>query len=240
MSEPLRIALVAEGPTDRIVLEAAIQAILNERPYVLTQLQPEGSLVFGERGTGWGGVYRWCKQSAERGKGRLANDRLIFSQFHILLLHLDADVAGHKYAEANIDPKQGDKPIPCDKPCPPPANTTNALRVVLLSWCGERTTPKNVVICMPSKSTEAWVVRALFPGDIAVRQGIECFANPESRLGQQPKRSRIRKCQRDYQDRSNRLRDAWQELLKLTEAARFQDDFEKALSRINSNAPAEG
>ena len=47
MAESLRIALVAEGPTDRIVIEAALKAILGERTFVLTQLQPEGSIAFG-------------------------------------------------------------------------------------------------------------------------------------------------------------------------------------------------
>lgn len=87
MSELLHIALVAEGPTDRIVLEAVIKAILNNRPFVLNQLQPEGSLAFGELGAGWSGVYRWCKQSVKRGSGRLSNDRLVFNLYDILILH---------------------------------------------------------------------------------------------------------------------------------------------------------
>ena len=39
MYEP-RIALIAEGPTDFIVIEAALKATL-QRPFVLNQLQPE-------------------------------------------------------------------------------------------------------------------------------------------------------------------------------------------------------
>lgn len=41
MSEPLRIAVVAEGVTDFAVIEAAISAMLSERPFVLTALQPK-------------------------------------------------------------------------------------------------------------------------------------------------------------------------------------------------------
>ena len=41
MSEPLRIALVAEGPTDQPLIAAALNAILPSQPFVLTQLQPE-------------------------------------------------------------------------------------------------------------------------------------------------------------------------------------------------------
>lgn len=66
MSEPLRIAVVAEGVTDFAVIEAAIAAMLAERPFVLTALQPEGNVAFtgggeaGPFGGGWKGVYRWC------------------------------------------------------------------------------------------------------------------------------------------------------------------------------------
>ena len=39
----LRIALVAEGPTDFVIIEAALKAIL-PGAFILTQLQPEASL----------------------------------------------------------------------------------------------------------------------------------------------------------------------------------------------------
>lgn len=54
----LRIALVAEGPTDCIVIEAALNSFLT-RPFILTQLQPEDFQAlggFGATGAGWGGV----------------------------------------------------------------------------------------------------------------------------------------------------------------------------------------
>src|SRR5205085_10570829 len=93
MSDPLRIALVAEGPTDGVVIEAALRSMLSERPFVLTQIFPEGSISFGQLGTGWAGVYRWCHQSAKRGNGRLQGDALVFQNYDLLILHLDADVA---------------------------------------------------------------------------------------------------------------------------------------------------
>lgn len=57
MSDPLHIALVVEGPTDRIVIEAVLKAMLRDRAFVITQLQPEGSVAFGGLGAGWVGVY---------------------------------------------------------------------------------------------------------------------------------------------------------------------------------------
>jgi hypothetical protein len=214
MSDPLRVALVAEGPTDGVVIEASLRAILKARAFVLTQIFPEGSAVFGGLGSGWGGVYRWCHQSALRGNGRLRDDQLVFQNYDLLLLHLDADVAGCAYQDDEITPKGSDGTLPCEQACPPASASTNALRPVLLSWCGEATVPAKAVICMPSKSTEAWVVASLFPDDKAVAQGIECNAKPELRLGQQKKSRRIRKAKHDYLARSKELEAAWPNVAK--------------------------
>lgn len=238
MSEPLRIALVAEGPTDRVVIEAALQAMLTDRAFVLKQLQPEGSLAFGgfgKSGGGWTGVYKWCKQAATRGDGQLARDALLFENYDLLLLHLDADVAGMKYADESITPQPSDGMLPCKRPCPPASETADALRTVLLSWCGETTVPARTVVCMPSKSTEAWVIAVLFPKDLAMKRGIECFPDPESRLGQQPKARRIRKNRRDYQDHADDLERGWPGLATygaLGEALRFQSEFLTALATV--------
>jgi hypothetical protein len=226
MSEPLRIALAAEGPTDRVVIEALLQAILGVRPFVLQQLQPEGSLAFGKLGSGWTGVYRWCKQSAGRGGGHVSGDALLFQNYDLLILHVDADVAGMKYADDSIVPQAGDGELPCERPCPPASDTANALRAVVLSWCGEVAVPSGTILCVPSKSTETWVVGALFPGDPALQQRGECLPNPESRLAQQPKPRRIRKSQRDYQNRAADLKEAWPRLvIAFGEALRFQEEF---------------
>jgi len=228
MSDPLRVALVAEGPTDGVVIAAALRSMLGARPFVLTQIFPEGSTSFGELGSGWVGIYRWCHQSAKRGEGRLSADKLVFQNCDLLILQLDADVAGFQYDDGTIAPEATDGALPCHKPCPPPADTTDSLRAVLLSWCGEDATPARTVVCMPSKSTEAWVVAALFPNDQAMSNGIECYPNPESRLGQQPKANRIRKKKREYQRRTKDMEDAWPRLAaqgNLGEAQRFQVEF---------------
>jgi hypothetical protein len=228
MFDPLRVALVAEGPTDGVVVEAALRSMLPGRSFVLQQIFPEGSVSFGDLGTGWVGVYRWCHQSAKRGGGRLKNDALVFQNYDLLLLHLDADVAASQYSQGSIAPHANDGLLPCERDCPPPSDTTNALRRVLLSWCGETAPPVGTVICMPSKSTEAWVIGALFPTDRAMRQGIECYPDPEGRLGQQPKVKRIRKTRRDYEAHSKEIEAAWPRLasaLSLGEALRFQSEF---------------
>jgi len=228
MSEPLRVALVAEGPTDGIVIEAALRAVLGERPFVLKQIFPEGSTSFGELGTGWVGVYRWRHQSARRGKGKLSGDALVFQHYDALILHLDADVAGCRYADGSITPEPSDRALPCEHPCPPPQTTTNALRDVLLSWCGETSAPAHTVICTPSKSTEAWVLAMLFREDRAVRQGIECFADPEARLSQQPVSKRLRKRRRDYVEHADQFTVEWPRIAEaaaLSQAHRFATEI---------------
>jgi hypothetical protein len=102
----------------------------------------------------------------------------------------------------------------------------------LLSWCREASTPRTVVICMPSRNSEAWVLAAFFPNDQAARAGIECLRDPEARLAQQPKGRRIRKSQQEYIARRVALCDAWPQLSgALVEAQRFQREFISALPR---------
>ena len=61
MSELIRIGLVAEGVTDKVVIEAAIEAMIGDRPYILKLLQPENSAFHaGPFGGGWKGVSAWC------------------------------------------------------------------------------------------------------------------------------------------------------------------------------------
>lgn len=236
MSEALRLALVAEGPTDRVLIDAAISRVLEERPFILIQLQPEGSLAFGPLGGGWGGVYRWCNQAVER-DGSLSNDPL-FSSYDLLILHLDADVADADYDDANIQDAAGD--LPCARPCPPPRATTNRLRRVLLRWVGETKPPDRTVFCTPSKSTEAWVLAACFPSDREVRGGgLECLHNPESRLAQQPVRKRIKKSVSDYEKHKDSLREAWPRVTEIcTEAWRFSGEFRTAVQTVDAIASA--
>ena len=229
MSEPLRIALVAEGPTDRVVVQAAIEAILPKQAFVLRQIQPEQSAAFGEIGTGWVGVWRWCQQAQAR-RTRGAGVDPIFASYDLLVIHLDADVANMCYADGQIQWQPDD--LPCAKPCPPASATTNALRTVLTRWFSSDPLPGNVVLCTPSKSMDAWVLFTLFPQDGAV-PGIECFANPVARLGVQPAKVRIKKSVRDYEFVRPKITAAWGRLVQaLSEAARFQVEFNAAIAGV--------
>lgn len=223
MSETLRIGLVGEGPLDHVLLYAALEACLPGRAFDLRMIQPEGSLAFGELGTGWGGVYRWCHQSAERGGGRLSADRLAFVELDLLILHLDADVAEKKYPDISVEPEAQDGALPCAAPCPPAKASTDPLRQVLSSWCGETgTLPARVVLCTPSKETGSWLLAALRPE----LGNVECINNASSRLETLPKSQRVHKSTASYRARAGVLRERWADCAKrLDEMARFEHDL---------------
>ena len=238
MSNTLRIALVAEGVTDYVVLKATIESMLDGRSFDMKLLQPEGSVAFagagsaGPLGGGWRGVYKWCLQSAQRGGGSVRGDPL-FVSYDILILHLDADVAGEDPANYPVNPiDRLSGTLPCAQPCPPPKDTTEQLRRLLLSWVGEVDAPQRTVLCTPSKCTETWVIAIFFPHDgQMIKKGWECHPNPESRLAQQPKARRFGKSQADYQAKAAGIQEGWPRIAnRLSEAKRFQDDFMAVVS----------
>ena len=224
----------AESTVNKLVIHAAIKSLLGERRFILRLLQPEESLPFEpstappSQGKGWGGVYLWCEGVRRRNEGRLDGD-LLFSGYDILVMHLDADVAGKKYTDYEIEDSVGD--LPCDEKCPPPTATTNRLRSVLLRWLGEPETPAKTVLCTPSKSCETWVIAALFPNDpVMIRKGWECHPQPETRLGTKPKALRVAKTKAGYEVVQEKITAAWPRLrAELSEARRFSDDFVAAV-----------
>ena len=171
MSNPVRVAVAVEGPTDAIVLQAILKCILGSIEFEFQILQPEGaaSISLPSAGVGWGGIYRWCRQSATKGGGSVGGSAVL-SNHDLLIVHVDADVAGKTYASAGIRdaPRQD---LPCNRPCPPPSDTTNALRTVVLGWLGESHRPSQVVLCTPSMNMDAWVVASVWPSNSVVIRG---------------------------------------------------------------------
>ncbi len=232
MSDPLRVAVVCEGPTDKIVIEAAIAAVLEDQPFILRLLQPEESVGFGHIRGGWPGVYWWCSQARTRAGGSLRNDPL-FLAYDLLILHLDAEVAGADYAEAGIVDPVND--LPCVHPCPPAESSTNALRNVMVRWLGEPAVPPKTVFCTPSIMTEAWVLCALYRQDAAVTSGsLECFPRPDNALQAKSAQGRLitggRKIVRMYQVRSAEITAEWNQVrIVCSEAERFSMEFSSAI-----------
>lgn len=148
MSERRIAALVCEGPTDALVLEAMIAQLWPEVTEVRT-LQPETDALGKARsGTaaGWTAVRTWCKQNG----GRLAAivDPDVGNRIDLLLIALDLDIA----VEAGVAQRRR---------LATPYDATPLCRTIK-SWL-TTPIPSSVVIALPAMSVEAWVIAALYP-----------------------------------------------------------------------------
>jgi hypothetical protein len=160
----LRIALVAEGPTDYEVIQAALKAVLPQ-PFVMSQLQPEATM--GITGTGWCGVLKWLQAAQQQHNGSLDTDPTLVG-FDLLIVHLDVDVASKQYADcgqAIEDIAQTNKWInlPCAQRCPPVSDTVNSLINVIKSWLGQSTMGDRTLFCLPAQSSGTWLAAAVLP-----------------------------------------------------------------------------
>lgn len=206
----LRVALVIEGKTDLIIIEAALKAIL-PRAFILTKLQPEERKP--EMGEGWPGVLRWCRHSAERHPASLDTDPSLES-YDILIIHLDVDVASLSYADAGLQVEAmaaqlGWLPLPCNQDCPPVANSVGALESVLKSWLLPATVGARTVLCLPAQASGTWLAAASLPTTHPLLAGVECNLNVENRLSQLPLGQRIRKKSREYQQHAVKVTNNW-------------------------------
>ena len=237
MSECLRLALAVEGPTDRIVLESILDAELPNQEIQIQTLQPEGSVAFEsatspKTGMGWGGVYRWSRQSALEGGGSVS-DSSVLDHHDLLIVHVDADIAGKTYASISIHDAPSDD-LPCERPCPPARNTTDPLRMAILNWLGETCCPSNVVLCTPSKKTDTWVLAAVWPDNpLMSRRDWECHPSPEGQFSAMPKNKRLSKRPGDYEGHRDTIRREWPNICtRLTEAARFEAELQAAVTAV--------
>ncbi|MEX8506553.1 hypothetical protein [Leptothrix ochracea] len=226
MSE-LRIALVAEGPTDYALIHAALQAIL-PRSFVLTQLQPEATQP--HMGAGWGGVMKWCDAVGQRHAGSLDDDPLL-GGVDLLIIHLDVDVAGSCYAQCGpaveaMAAAKGWAALPCTQPCPPVGDSVTPLAAALHSWLGQAHTGHKTILCLPAQSTGTWLAAAALPQGHALLAGAECHRDLEARLGQLAKGQKIRKTVRDYRAFAHRVVDNWATVKALCSQAQA---FERAV-----------
>ncbi len=222
----LRVALVAEGPTDAIVIGAALKALL-PRPFVLTQLQPE--LTKPKLGTGWGGVLRWCVQFGTRGHARFEDDPIL-PGFDLFVVHIDADVADMRYTDegneiAQLAQERGWPHLRNEIPCPPPSGSADAMRTCLLAWAGMQAPGPKTVLCVPSKAVEAWLTAATFDDGHALLTGLECNLNLEARLKALHRDQRIKKTSREYRTREHTIAKAWSVVRqRCTQAERFSTE----------------
>jgi hypothetical protein len=223
MSE-LRIALVAEGPTDYEVIQAALKAVLPE-PFVMIQLQPEAT--GGMMGTGWCGVLKWCQAAHQRHSGSLDTDPTLIG-FDLLIIHLDVDVASKQYADcgtlvADIAQENNWRDLPCAQQCPPISNTVDLLVKTIESWLGSSTAGDRTLFCLPAQSSGTWLAAAVLPSAHPLLVDSECNLSLESRLGQLPLKERIKKTTREYRLHAPRITEQWEQVKQVcTQAERFE------------------
>jgi hypothetical protein len=222
MSDTLRIQIIAEGETDKIVIDAFLEAILGHPHFVSTLIQPETSRAFGASGPhggGWKGVRGKCLEVQKRGGltqgGYLANTDL-------LIVHVDGEVGD----EAEVK---------CSQPCPPPSGTADAIERVVLSWLGDPSNPL-VIIAVPMKETEAWIFAALRPEDKLLREDakdcFECRDKPSTLLSGGPVRliRSDKKHKSAYRAIERQLVVGYANARKLSQVRRFEERVQAACS----------
>jgi hypothetical protein len=222
----LRVAFVGEGPTDAIVIEAALRALL-PRPFVLTPLQPEPTRP--KLGTGWGGVLRWCLDFAQGGHSSFEEDPKL-PGFDLFVIHVDADIAEAAYANvsdeiAGIATERGWPALPNRLPCPPPTGSADAVRACILSWAGLGAPGPRTVLCVPSKAIDAWLAAAVLDTGDALLTGLECNLDLARQLAALPRARRLKKGSREYRARANEVTDAWSDVRRrCSQAERFSTE----------------
>jgi hypothetical protein len=162
----LRIGVVAEGPTDQIVLRHLLTAYCrNVRPDITPvfkdlQPNPDGTSSGSPEG-GWSQVYRWCLNNPPPAREALFIGRDLFgsgldNQKHdLILVHMDSDICEMIGASSSI------RPVPDATSSPERRGTF--IRKTLLEWLWpDDTTPDERHVPAPAVEViEAWLVAAL-------------------------------------------------------------------------------
>jgi len=229
MSKPVRVAFVMEGPTDYVVLRAGVRALLAGRDFEPTNIWPElDENLRPKTEGGWGGVYKWCRQVLDQAEGP-ARENPIFALNDMVVIQVDADVARMKYQDYGVTDAPDDELSheTCEKKCPPPSATTNAVRAVMLGWLAETSVPPHAVLCTPPKNIETWVLVGLFPeNEQAVKANIECRWGLEVQLRKYGLMKGKKKLIDQYEANQEDIQDAWPSVRqKCSEAERFSADF---------------
>lgn len=162
----LRIGVVAEGPTDQIVLRHLLKAYCESARSdiipIFKDLQPNSDRTSsGSSEGGWREVYRWCRNNPPEARDALFSGPGLFDndlddQRHdIILVHMDSDIIAEIGASSSVTP------VPTETSTPEQRGTF--IRKTLLEWLwpdgaipDTRHIPAPVV-----EAIEAWLVAAL-------------------------------------------------------------------------------
>ena len=150
----IRVGIVAEGPSDFLVLKAMMKHACPDVEF--EELHPNNP-AFSVPGNGWRGVKAWCERNGPRLE--LLMIGVVGRPLHLIVIHADCSMA--------------DK-VGSERPCPEAADTANALKAVVEGvWLGRDPRPEFVVVATPAQSSDAWVV-ATFDPPFANLANIEC------------------------------------------------------------------
>lgn len=154
----MRVAIVAEGPSDQILLERLVRSL---RPVSdVIRVQPEPTL--GRRGSGWKGVRAWCREFGPSLEDFMGADPE--RPIDVLIVHVDCSMAH------NVGAQKG---------CPPAAATADELRkVVLHDWLRLNAQPWWLVMATPSTSSDTWIAAATAPPPRSLGP-VECIATQD-------------------------------------------------------------
>lgn len=219
MSNPsLQIRIICEGPTDFVVLRAAIRHTLGDN-HVITQAYPEFSKGFGHvggYGTGWKGVLGKIRQLGECGT---IGWHAFWANTDLLVIHLDGEVA----EESDIDPQWVDISN-IQTPCPPVQLSVGALENVVQTRLGDTGGESKIIIAIPMKETESWLLPIYRPQEILD----ECQSKPSRHfVGGQPKlleqggRKKVEK----YRAIESEMVRLWNNALLQSQALKFHQDL---------------
>ena len=236
------IGIVSEGPTDHMVLKAAIDRITGEENRYLS-LQPEPDMM-GRFGNGWKGVWRWCKETAFIKK--LMQE--VQPAIDAIVIQMDGDVI-RKEKEAHCLCKSTaceDKgkvfPLYCEKvkdeKCPvelPCESHENGIKgrvdhgVSILTAAMGEADMAHISIVIPCDSTDAWVVAAYDDID-----DVESLVDPWKNIIAKKKhyhgiRVRDKKNTYTYKSFSEKVVDQWSAVKEKCSTAML---FEQEVKRI--------
>ncbi len=232
MSEARRIALIAEGPTDFEVIQAALKAVLTPS-FVLVQLQPENTQP--RLGAGWCGVLKWCYAASQRHRGPLPQDpTLVGFGFDLFIIHMDVDVAQEGYGnggEAVVTWAEENcwEDLPCNRPCPPISATVKSLAKVVESWLDPVELGDRALLCLPAQSSGTWLAAAVLSADHLLLANAECNPRVESGLGQLPRPQRIKKTLLEYRSHAPKITEKWAQVKRICSQA---EAFEQAVLAV--------
>lgn len=175
----MKIGIIVEGSTDSLLLKEIINKLCpGEHEYKVLQPVDMGE-SFGEMGTGWKGVRRFCIDAIGKSWGGVFEFIDSF-EFDLLIIQIDADVASETDLQEGIERPVAD----VLQSCPPIGPTIEKLKRVVAKWWSVdevASLPSQLIFAIPAQDSENWLFAALFPDDELCQQATYECIHPQGR-----------------------------------------------------------